>query len=127
MADMKKGGSKALRVAAAVAACATGLVFWLDGGKCNGFGDWAEHALFFYEDDTVWAEEYSEEGFLKIEPGMSCEEVVRLVGWPLYERRDGERMRWEYAQCGGSGWDRWVDFSGEGRTVEAVYRNHFAD
>ena len=127
---MKTGSSKALLVAAAVAVCTTGLCVWLDAGKCNGFGEWVEHALFFYEDDTLWAEEYSEEAFLKIKPGMSCEEVVRLVGWPLYERRDGEKMHWDYAdyaRCGGSGWVRRVDFSGEGRTVEAVVRDHFVD
>lgn len=128
------GNSKKLLVATLLAVGATGLVVWLDAGKCNGFGDWAEHAFFFYEDDTVWAEGYSEEGFRKIVPGMTGEDVVRLVGRPLYEWWGGEgteclgrNMYWDYARCDLSGWVRRVYFDEYGRTVAAAVQHHWAD
>ena len=134
---MKTGRSKALPVAATVAAAALGTAVWLDAGKCDGFHDWVMHALCFFEDDTVWAERYSEAGFKKIVPGMTGEDVVRLVGRPLYEsyewwheeatRSSGTRKFWEYAQSGNAGWVRRVYFEDDGRTVQGAVRYHWPD
>ena len=121
---MKTGSSKALLVAAAVAAVALGVAVWLDAGKCNGFKDWAKYASCLFKDDTVWAEGYSEEGFLKIERGMSEKDVVRLVGRPLFEWRDSWKAHWDYSRSEGSGWVRRVWLSEDGRTVDGTLREY---
>ena len=134
---MKTGSSKALLVAAAVAAGTLGVAVGLDAGKCNGFADWFQHARCGFADDTIWAEGYSESGFKQIVPGMTAEEVVRLVGWSLNascgwwedegSQSSGTWKFWEYAQCGEAGWVRQVHFAENGRTVRCTVRYHWPD
>ena len=130
---MKTGNSKALPLAAAVAAATLGVAVWLDAGKCDGFVDWFQHARCGFEDDTIWADGYSEAGFKQIVPGMTKEDVVRLVGRPMFEWWDGEgseclgwNVHWEYAWSGKAGWVRQVYFE-DGRTVRCTVRYHWPD
>lgn len=134
---MKADSSKALLVAAGVAAVALGEAVWLDVGKCDGFVDWVQHAQCGFEDDTIWSEGYSEAGFKQILPGMTGEDVVRLVGRPMVEWWDGEgseclgrHVHWEYAWSGEAGWVRLVYFEEDGRggrTVHYTVRSHWPD
>ena len=134
---MKTGCSKALLTAAAVAAAAMGVAVWLDAGKCDGFWDWMRHALCGFKDDTVWAEKYSEAGFKQIVPGMTGEDVVRLVGRPLFEsyasghddvaQSSWTTKFWEYTWGGEAGWVRQVHFEDDGRTVRCAVRYHWPD
>lgn len=126
---MKTGRSKALWEvwAVAVVAAAVGAVTWLDAGQCNGFKDWAKYASCFFKNDTLWAEGYSEEGFLKIEPGMTEEDVVRLAGRPLFEWRDPWKGAWDYSWRKGSGWKRQVYFSEDWQRVLGTQREYVVE
>ena len=77
---------------AALMATAAALQFWLLDGIQGEIASWTlgEH--------TEYSAGYSDEGFRRIEPGMSSEEVIRLIGEPLSrgQLQDG-REAWRYA------------------------------
>jgi hypothetical protein len=66
--------------------------------------------------DTQFAIQYSEKAFQKIEPGMTKDDVRKLLGEPIDKviKKNGMEM-WSYSQDGDS---RLYDFAWLGRMVE---------
>lgn len=71
--------------------------------------------------DTRFAAGYSEANFRKVQPGMSKDEVLALLGPPL---NDVSHQGWSYSEDGAFPfWDfawlaRGVNFDSEGRVIE---------
>lgn len=67
---------------------------------------------------TVWAEDYTEDGFAKVKIGMTASEVHKILGEPLV--RNTEEF-WKYTLGDTSTADfdqRWVVFNDSGIVVE---------
>lgn len=83
--------------------------------------------------DTKYAPDYSERAFRRVEMGMTQEEVVGLLGHPLWTKgwrssHPGQTSAgevWVYSSDGGASWGDWAWLSREvifrdGRVVDRV-------
>jgi len=70
---------------------------------------------------TIWAPDFDESKFSKIQIGMHQSEVKALVGAPLRDKCDRAPCFWRYTELesGLPGYDqRWVVFDSAGRVIE---------
>lgn len=128
MTPATKARRRALVIACSLVAAGVAIFILL---PIDGYGGWVLSFLADKE-DTVYASGYSDEGFRRIRPGMSEQEVVDLLGAPLekysFEDDHGvQRVGWRYSKSahGQSFRIRAVVFD-EGR-VKSVFREFYLD
>ena len=97
--------------------------------RMHSAGDFLLYMLYMTEDSTVYAKGFSEEGFWRVRPGMSGEEVEDLAGRPLWQRDAGDGGTcWVYSsvRCpegcvtcdDGFYWKRLVAFGADGKVLK---------
>lgn len=86
-----------------------GVIIW-------GYGHLETYCVFYPGIDTIYAVAYTEEAFDQIITGMKTEEVVRLIGRPLFvvSNEDGSETWW-YSRDGKC---KFGDFAWIGRSVQ---------
>jgi hypothetical protein len=105
-------------------------VYW-NRAYYNSARDIFDNIVFIFEDRTIYAPGYSEEGFKTIARGMSREQVLAILGEPL--RRDlgtsaMPKEYWRYTEgtADSNYWFRTITFDKKG-IVQGVDRHYFVD
>lgn len=96
--------------------------------KIRFYYDWKNafwRTLMAPFEGTIWAENYSEEHFMNIRPGMSMSSVEVLLGKPLRITCSKEGCTWIYSNQDTPTADydrRWVSFSVNGSVNDITHK-----
>jgi outer membrane protein assembly factor BamE (lipoprotein component of BamABCDE complex) len=112
------------------------ILFWLNAAiktrdKYNGFEDVLLYSIYFFDDATEYAPKYSESVFKAISIGSHKEEVLFLLGEPLFKETYANKTYseiWRYTKAppDRNYWFRIVLFDQNG-IVNGIERKYFAD